>query len=414
MRRIFTLFAVLVAILVSSCACDDTGISTALNNLEKRVAALEELCKETNTNLRSLQKIVEAISGNEHIKNIAPIHKEGSVVGYTITFTSGDSVTIYNDNKQDNVAAVPQIGVAQDNDGVYYWTLDGEWLLDANGHKIKAGGEDGLTPKFKIENEYWYVSYDNGVNWDVWGKATAEGNGCDCQSIIQGVEYDDEYVYITLADGTVLALPLDASSETPEIPDTPTVGIEAVDLGLSVKWATCNVGAERPEEYGDYFAWGETSPKEEYSLETYKYVKIIVTEGEDGWGDTTEYEWTNLGDISGTPYDAASVNWGGAWRMPTQSEQQELLNYCTWKWATLNDVYGYKVTGPNGNYIFLPAAGYRSGSSSSRVGSYGYYWSSTPYEDNGYYACYLFFDSGYRDWDWYYRYRGRSVRPVSE
>ena len=409
MRRIFTLFAVLVAILVSSCACDDTGISTALNNLEKRVAALEELCKETNTNLRSLQKIVEAISGNEHIKNIAPIHKEGSVVGYTITFTSGDSVTIYNDNKQDNVAAVPQIGVAQDNDGVYYWTLDGEWLLDANGHKIKAGGEDGLTPKFKIENEYWYVSYDNGVNWDVWGKATAEGNGCDCQSIIQGVEYDDEYVYITLADGTVLALPLDASSETPEIPDTPTVGIEAVDLGLSVKWAGFNVGANSPEEYGDYFAWGETSPKDEYTEETYQYVKFT----EDAWGDKTA-EYTNLGDISGTQYDAASVNWGGTWRMPTKAEQQELLNNCTWEKSMYNDVKGYLVTGPNGNSIFLPAAGYRYGSSSYDVGSYGDYWSSTPREGSDHDACYLFFGSEGLGWDWSYRYVGLSVRPVSE
>ena len=398
MRRIFTLFAVLVAILVSSCAYDDTGIWAALNNLEKRVAALEELCKETNTNLGSLQKIVEAISGNEHIKNIAPIHKEGIVVGYTITFTSGDSVTLYNDNKQDNVAAVPQIGVAQDNDGVYYWTLDGEWLLDANGHKIKADGEDGLTPKFKIENEYWYVSYDNGVNWDVLCKATAEGNGCDCQSIIKGVEYDEKYVYITLADGTTLVIPLEVVVENlPEIPDTPIVGIEAVDLGLSVKWATCNVGAERPEEYGDYFAWGETSPKDSYTVSNCPTYGVSMT------------------DISGNPqYDAATANWGGAWRMPTTAEQQELLNNCTWKWATLNDVYGYKVTGPNGNYIFLPAAGYRGGSSSYHVGSGGYYWGSTPSEDYDYNACILYFYIENHVRYWTYRSEGRSVRPVSE
>ena len=414
MRRLFTLFSVFVAVFVSSCAYDDTGIWNALNNLEKRVLALEELCKETNTNLGALQKIVEAISENEHIKNIAPIQKDGNVVGYTITFTSGNSVTIYNDNKQDGVGAVPQIGVAQDNDGVYYWTLDGDWLLDANGNKIKAAGEDGLTPKFKVENEYWYVSYDNGINWDVLGKATAEGDGCDCQSIIYGVEYDEEYVYITLTDGTVLTLPLDTASETPEIPDTPvipdtpTVGIEAVDLGLSVKWACFNVGANSPEEYGDYFAWGETSPKEEYSLETYKYVKIT----EDAWGDTIIAEYTNLGDISGTQYDAASVNWGGAWRMPTQSEQQELLSNCTWEKSMYNDVKGYLVTGPNGNSIFLPAAGCRYGSSSNNVGSNGYYWGSSPCEDNG--ASTLSFNSGGCVWGWIYRYRGQSVRPVLE
>ena len=172
---------------------------------------------------------------------------------------------------------------------------------------------------------------------------------------------------------------------------------------------TCNVGAERPEEYGDYFAWGETSPKDEYTEETYQYVKFT----EDAWGDKTA-EYTNLGDISGTQYDAASVNWGGTWRMPTKAEQQELLNNCTWEKSMYNDVKGYLVTGPNGNSIFLPAAGYRYGSSSYDVGSYGDYWSSTPREGSDHDACYLFFGSEGLGWDWSYRYVGLSVRPVSE
>ena len=398
MRRIFTLFAVMVAVLVSSCTYDDTGLWNALNSLEKRVATLEELCKETNTNLSALQKIVEAISQNEHIKNIAPIYKDGAVVGYAITFTSGESVTIYNDNKQESVGAVPQIGVAKDNDGVYYWTLNGEWLLDANGNKIKAEGDDGLTPRFKIENEYWYVSYDNGINWDVLGKATTDSGDCDCQSIIKGVEYDDEYVYITLADGTVLTLP---RVEKPH---------EWVDLGLSVKWATCNVGANAPEEYGDYFAWGETSPKEEYTTQTYQYWTDY-----DGDGSWDSGEFADLGDISGNPqYDAATANWGGAWRMPTKAEQQELLNNCTWEWTTLNGVNGQRVTGPNGNSIFLPAAGYRYGTSSCNVGSYGLYWSSTPYWGNDDNACGLTFGSGFYYWFWSNRFDGQSVRPVLE
>ena len=385
MRRFFTLFAVMVAVLVSSCAYDDTGLWNALNSLEQRVATLEELCKETNTNLSALQKIVEAISQNKQIKNIAPIYKDGAVVGYAITFTSGESVTIYNDNKQESAGAVPQIGVAKDNDDVYYWTLNGEWLLDANGNKIKAEGDDGLTPRFKIENEYWYVSYDNGINWDVLGKATADSGDCDCQSIIKGVEYDEEYVYITLADGTVLTLP---RVEKPH---------EWVDLGLSVKWATCNVGANAPEEYGDYFAWGETSPKESYTDDNCLTYGVSMT------------------DISGNPqYDAATANWGGTWRMPTYSEQNELLNNCTWEWTTLNDVYGSKITGPNGNSIFLPAAGFRDGTSSYYVGSSGNYWSSTPEEDCDDTACVLFLDSGGYCWGWYNRFIGRSVRPVLE
>ena len=170
-----------------------------------------------------------------------------------------------------------------------------------------------------------------------------------------------------------------------------------VDLGLSVKWATCNVGANSPEEYGDYFAWGEVSPKESYTEENCSTYGVAMS------------------DISGNPqYDAATANWGGAWRMPTYSELNELGSNCTWEWTTLNGVDGQRVTGPNGNSIFLPAAGYRYGTSSGHVGSGGYYWSSTPYEDDDCYACFLYFYSGYCDWGWGSRYHGQSVRPVLE
>ena len=176
-------------------------------------------------------------------------------------------------------------------------------------------------------------------------------------------------------------------------------GYKWVDLGLSVKWATCNVGANSPEEYGDYFAWGETSPKTTYTRENCK-----------------TYE-KNMGDIdiSGNPeYDAATANWGDDWRMPTKAEMQELIDNCTWTWVIQNGVKGYKVSSEeNGNSIFLPAAGYRYGSSPSYVGYNGYYWSSTPHELT-YSAYYLFFDSSNGDYDWFYRYDGRSVRPVTE
>lgn len=170
----------------------------------------------------------------------------------------------------------------------------------------------------------------------------------------------------------------------------------AVDLGLSVKWASCNVGANSPEEYGDYFAWGEISPKEDYGY-------YSVTYG------------VSMPDISGIPqYDAATANWGGAWRMPTRAEQSELRSNCTWEWTTLNDVSGYRVTGSNGNSIFLPAAGHRYGTSSYDVGSGGFYWSSTPHGDDVGNAYGLRFNSDYYDWSWYYRYNGQSVRPVLE
>ncbi len=171
---------------------------------------------------------------------------------------------------------------------------------------------------------------------------------------------------------------------------------EWVDLGLSVKWATCNVGASSPEDYGDYFAWGETKPKDEYTIENCQ-------------------TWEkNIGDIAGNPkYDAARANWGGSWRMPTQVEVQELIDNCTWEWTSEGGHNGYKVTSNiNGNSIFLPAAGWCC--EPSLAGKYGGYWSSSPYESDTQGAYDLSFYSGDRKVLWLYRRLGQSVRPVSE
>ena len=185
----------------------------------------------------------------------------------------------------------------------------------------------------------------------------------------------------------------------PDGSDGKDEGHEYVDLGLSVKWATCNVGATSPEDYGHYFAWGEISPKDEYNS-----------------SNCSTYR-KEMSDIAGNAqYDAATANWGGDWRMPTKAEREELLNNCTWTWITQNGVYGYNVEGPNGNSIFLPAAGYRNRSSLYYAGSEGGYWSSTPV-DYDYYdeiADNLCFSSGYQSMDDYDRYFGLSVRPVVE
>lgn len=176
-----------------------------------------------------------------------------------------------------------------------------------------------------------------------------------------------------------------------------------VDLGLpsGLKWATCNVGATSPEDYGDYFAWGETNPKVEYTYEN------SVTNGE------------QMSDISGNvQYDAATANWGGSWRMPTVEEVEELVVHCEWEWTQVNSVYGSKVIGPNGSCIFLPAEGYRYGSSIDSDGNCGYYWSSTPYDkDLDYYDNYaycLYFNKGNERKSHGYRFSGTSVRPVIE
>ena len=194
-------------------------------------------------------------------------------------------------------------------------------------------------------------------------------------------------------------------------------GHEYVDLGLSVKWATCNVGANKPEDYGNYYAWGETSTKSSYTEDNSKTFGKNLVFTEDG-----KNMILSLGDNS--QYDAARANWGGTWRLPTDKELVELMNKCTWTWTTQNGVKGYKVTGPNGNSIFLPAAGSREGSSLQGTGEYGCYWSSKPFFyrddldemwlDQTHYAYELYFDDGevYVNFD--DRYYGLSVRPVSE
>ena len=201
--------------------------------------------------------------------------------------------------------------------------------------------------------------------------------------------------------------------DDPVKPVGPTNGYEYVDLGLpsGLLWATMNVGADSPEDYGDYFAWGETQPKNVYDRSTYKWYNGNSGEQtkyctDSYWGTVDNKTILELSD------DAANASWGGDWRMPTYEEQDELRKECTWTWITKNGVNGYTVTGPNGNSIFLPAAGYRSNSGLSNAGSYGGYWGSSLYTDASSYACFLGFLSSnvYSNVD--SRYYGQSVRPV--
>ena len=203
----------------------------------------------------------------------------------------------------------------------------------------------------------------------------------------------------------------------PEVVPTPKVNTEEtvvarpkhkadhewVDLGLSVLWATCNVGANSPEERGDYFAWGETMPKSEYTNKNSKT-----------YGDSS-YNRDIGGDAS---TDAARANWGGTWRLPTEVEFLELLDDCTWTWTTQGGHNGYKVTskkkGYEGRSIFLPAAGWRYGSSLFYAGEDGRYWSSSPDGSNSYGARGLNVYSSGHGTGWDSRSYGRSVRPVSE
>lgn len=181
----------------------------------------------------------------------------------------------------------------------------------------------------------------------------------------------------------------------------------AVDLGLSVKWASCNVGAVTPEDYGYYFAWGETETKSDYSSSTSVTYGLSISELESRGIIGSDGNLT-------AAYDAATVNWGSDWRMPTLDEIKELIDNCTWNWTTQHSVNGYKVTGPNGNSIFLPAAGYRYGTEVHNRDSYGYYWFGTLGESNNSLAYGLGFGSNDRIWGYGICELGRSVRPVTE
>ena len=279
MKKIHLLLLGLTICLFSACHND---IWDAIDGLDSRVTKLEELCKEMNTNITSLQTIVDVLQSNDFITGIVEIKKNGEVIGYTITFGKHDPITIYHgqdgkdgqngtDGKdgQDGQngadgkdGSTPVIGVAQDTDGVYYWTLNGEWLLDDNGNKLPVSGKDGqngtngsngqdgadgkdgqdgedgkdgadgqdgkdgITPQLKIEDGYWYISYDNGATWTELGKATGEDgkdgvdgedgkdgqngadgkDGQDGDSMFQSVTQDENFVYFTLADGTVIKI----------------------------------------------------------------------------------------------------------------------------------------------------------------------------------------------------------------
>ena len=234
-----------------------------------------------------------------------------------------------------------------------------------------------------------------------------------------GVSYGEEVSFTTLEvengdeneEPETPIDPEDPSKPSDTYAPTGTInGHDYVDLGLpsGLKWATCNVGASKPRDFGNYYAWGETTTKETYDSDNCPTYGLSKSELQSqGYIDSE-------GNLA-LQYDAATANWGGDWRMPTEEELEELYGNCTWEYASWKGVHGYKVTGPNGNSIFLPAAGYRIGSSLYYAGSYGSYWSSTPYGNYDGDACYLYFHSSDHDVDDDgYRSYGRSVRPILE
>ena len=229
MKKLWSMLAILAALFIVSCGddYDDTAIKNQINDLENRVANLEQLCQQMNTNISSMQTILNALQQRDYITSVTPIKEGDAVIGYTINFAINDPITIYHGK---NGAAgkdgyVPVIGVAKfEDDGLYYWTLDGEWLTDAEGNKVRAqgldggtgdggsegsAGKDGITPLLKIKLNYWYISYDNGATWERLGPATGvDGRpGKDGDSFFEDVYEEDGYVHFVLVGGDEYVVP---------------------------------------------------------------------------------------------------------------------------------------------------------------------------------------------------------------
>ena len=265
----------MTAVLLSIWGCnryDDTDLWDKVDSLEERIARLEKLCNEMNTNISSLENIVTALQNNDYVTDVTSIIESGKEIGFTITFSKSGRVVIYHgENGADGEAGepgkdgadgadgkdghTPVIGVKKDADGIYYWTLDGEWITDSEGNKIPTTGKDGtdgedgedgkpgtpgqdgedgadgeqgkpgqdgadgITPLLKIEDDYWYISYDNGKSWQQLYKAVGEDGaagadgtdgapGKDGQSFFQSVDTTNpNYIILTLADGSRIKIP---------------------------------------------------------------------------------------------------------------------------------------------------------------------------------------------------------------
>ena len=222
MKRLLSILSLVILGFVSTSCYDDTEIREAIDDLDGRVTTLETLCTELNTNLTSLSTLVQAMQKGDYVVSVSPLKEDGVEVGYRIIFKESGVVDLYHgedgadgkdgadgedgkdgENGKDGADGIdgnsPELGTKQDTDGAYYWTIDGEWVLDAQGNKSPLVTV-GATPQLKIEDETWFVSYDDGKTWEELGAAVSVG--------IKDIEEIDGELVITMADGTAINIPL--------------------------------------------------------------------------------------------------------------------------------------------------------------------------------------------------------------
>ncbi len=442
----------LVLGLVALSGCDerdDISDRNRLYRLEDRFTALEKLCNTINKNSENIKKLLQ-----EQAKKVSINTVYKSPNGYVISFTDGEFIELHNgkDGKdgekgKDGIVtdpegnpSVPVIGVKIAEDGLHYWTLNGEWLLDENGKMVLAEGTKGdkgdqgdkgndgegggVTPLMKIENGYWMVSYNKGLTWEVIGQATGEDGKDGADGICPELRIENGVWYISYDKGETWeaigsAVGQDGKTPSLKIEDgklmiswdkgvtwepveggdifenvtQPGTGVYKghtwVDLGLPSgnKWASCNVGANSASEWGKYFAWGDTATKAEYaSTNCATFGKTIEQLYMTGY--------TNRGGELVSKFDAAQHCWEGNWKMPRREDFLELINECTWTWTIVGNVGGYEVKSTkdgNTNSIFLPAAGSRDLYDIRNQGATGWYWTSNGYSGNDYLSWNLTF-----------------------
>ena len=217
MKRLFNILCVVLLLALTSCQHED--IWNELREHEQRIEQLEKQCRELNSNIEAIQTILAAVQQNDYVTEVMKIMEDGVEVGYSITFAKSGTITIYHgtDGTDGAAGATPQIGIKKASDGAYYWTSNGEWITDENGDKIPAAYSDGgdgmfITPQFRIVDDVWYVSYDNGNSWRV-----IEPTDEDENELFQNVTYDQRYVYITLADGNQFKIPYKTDSKVVDL-----------------------------------------------------------------------------------------------------------------------------------------------------------------------------------------------------
>ena len=388
--KFVSLLFLLILITLSCQKYDDSELWDELNSLEKRIIAIENQLKSLNSNISSLSELVDILQNRRYVTDVIKL-----IDGYIITFSDGSKVTINDGKDGADGNNAPLINIRYFNDR-YYWTqtIDGNtsWLTDSDGNLIPASGIDGITPLIKIDSDgFWIISYNAGQTYsrilDENG-SSIKALGNDGDPMFASVETYETEIRIVLSDDTEIIIPIGE-----------VLPYKGIDLNLSVKWSSINFGVDSYSDLGGLYLWGDVNDS----------------------GVVPNYSAPNLYNISGTEYDIIRANWGESWRIPNMNEFSELVNNCQWSRATINGVVGMRVTGTNGNSIFLPNTGYGIpvsgpiGQTERILTDNAYYWVGESFLSDGErfgYALHINNFTPLLNYGWNVNFMKMAIRPV--